>query len=92
MNIDKAYIACLYGNNAEEFFIRPLERDLETEEDLIAEEKYFWEEKVLKKVEPDYVEKADLVIASIKSIMVQQIRRPQVSFFPQRIYQGSRRI
>lgn len=66
MNIDKAYIACLYGNNAEEFFIRPLERDLETEEDLIAEEKYFWEEKVLKKVEPDYVEKADLVIASIK--------------------------
>ena len=56
MNIDKAYIACLYGNNAEEFFIRPLERDLETEEDLIAEEKYFWEEKVLKKVEPDYVE------------------------------------
>lgn len=45
MNIDKAYIACLYGNNAEEFFIRPLERDLETEEDLIAEEKYFWEEK-----------------------------------------------
>ena len=66
MNIDKAYIACLYGNNAEEFFIRPLERDLETEEDLIAEEKYFWEEKVLKNVEPDYVEKADLVIASIK--------------------------
>ena len=66
MNIDKAYIACLYGNNEEEFFIRPIERDLEIEEDLLAEERYFWEEKVLKREEPEYVEKADLVIASIK--------------------------
>ena len=66
MNIDKAYIACLYGNNEEEFFIRLIERDLEIEEDLLAEERYFWEEKVLKREEPEYVEKADLVIASIK--------------------------
>ncbi|MFR8846090.1 MAG: YqaJ viral recombinase family protein [Waltera sp.] len=58
MNIDKAYIACLYGNNEEEFLIRPIERDLEIEEDLLAEERYFWEEKVLKREEPEYVEKA----------------------------------
>lgn len=45
MNIDKAYIACLYGNNEEEFFIRPIERDMEIEEDLIAEEKYFWKKR-----------------------------------------------
>ena len=66
MNIQKAYIACLYGNNEEEFFIRYLERDLSMEEDLIVEEKTFWEENVLKKAAPAYGEKADLVLESIR--------------------------
>ena len=33
MNMDKAYIACLYGNNENEFVIRPIERDMMEEEE-----------------------------------------------------------
>ena len=35
MNMQKAYIACLYGNNEDEFVFRYLERDLMDEEDII---------------------------------------------------------
>lgn len=65
-NINKGYFACLYGNNENEFFIRPMERDLDIEADLIAEEKEFWEEHVQKRVEPPYTEKPDLVLESIR--------------------------
>lgn len=66
MNINKMYFACLYGNNENEFFIRYMERDLDIEEDLIAEEEYFWKENVEKCVEPPYTEKPDLVLESIR--------------------------
>jgi len=66
MNVDKVYFACLYGNNENEFIIRYMERDLDIEADLIAEEEFFWQENVQKKVEPPYTEKADLVLESIR--------------------------
>ncbi len=66
MNINRVYFACLYGNNEDEFFIRYMERDLELEEDLIAEEEYFWNDNVKMGVEPPYTEKADLVLESIR--------------------------
>lgn len=66
MNINKVYFACLYGNNEDEFIIRYMERDLEVEEDMIAEEAYFWLENVQKKVEPEYTEKPSLVLESIR--------------------------
>lgn len=66
MNINKMYFACLYGNNENEFFIRCMERDLDIEEDLIAEEEFFWTENVEKGVEPPYTEKPDLVLESIR--------------------------
>lgn len=66
LNLDRAMIACLYGNNETEFFIRCVERDLDIEEDLIAEEEYFWKENVEKAVEPPYTEKPDLVLESIR--------------------------
>lgn len=66
MNINKMYFACLYGNNENEFFIRYMERDLDIEEDLIAEEEYFWKENVEKGIEPPYTEKPDLVLESIR--------------------------
>lgn len=66
MNINVAYIACLYGNSENEFIIRKIERDLELEEALIAEEQYFWEEYVQKKIKPPYTEKADLVLKSLQ--------------------------
>ena len=69
MNIDRMYFACLYGNNENEFFIRYMERDLDIEEDLIAEEEFFWKENVEKGVEPPYTEKPDLVLESIRKYM-----------------------
>ena len=66
MNVNKVYFACLYGNNEDEFFIRYMERDLDIEEDLIAEEEYFWNENVKMGVEPPYTEKPDLVLESIR--------------------------
>ncbi len=66
MNLNEVYFACLYGNNEDEFFIRHMERDMDIEEDMIAEEEYFWTEHVLKKAEPPYTEKPDLVLESIR--------------------------
>lgn len=66
MNMNKAYIACLYGNNENEFIYRCLERDRMEEEELIDQEKYFWEEYVEKKIEPPYSGKPDLILASIR--------------------------
>lgn len=66
MNINKAYIACLYGNNENEFVYRFLERDMMEEENIIAQEEYFWKEYVEKKAEPPYTGKPDLVLASIR--------------------------
>lgn len=66
MNINKVYFACLYGNNEDEFIIRYMERDLEVEEDMIAEEEFFWLENIKKRVEPEYTEKPSLVLESIR--------------------------
>lgn len=66
MNVSQVYFACLYGNNEDEFIIRHMVRDLDMEEDLIAEEEYFWKENVLAGVEPTYAEKPDLVLESIR--------------------------
>lgn len=65
MDIDVAYIACLFGNNENEFFIRKIERDL-VEEELIQAEEHFWNEYVLKNIEPPYTEKPDLVLKSLQ--------------------------
>lgn len=64
MNMNKAYIACLYGNNENEFVYRCLERDRMEEEELIDQEKYFWEEYVEKKIEPPYSGKPDLILSA----------------------------
>lgn len=66
LNVSKVYYACLYGNNENEFIIRMMDRDLDIEADLIAEEEYFWNEQVVKKAEPPYTEKPDLVLESIR--------------------------
>lgn len=41
MNLNVVYIACLFGNNENEYVIRKIERDYDLEEDLINEEAYF---------------------------------------------------
>ena len=66
MNIDVAYIACLFGNNENEFVIRKIERNLTDEQELIEAEQYFWDEYVIKGVEPPYTERPDLVLKSLQ--------------------------
>ena len=66
MNIDVAYIACLYGNNENEFVYRKIERDFDFEADMIEQEKFFWENYVLAGIEPPYTETGELVLASIR--------------------------
>ena len=66
MNLNVVYIACLFGNNENEYVIRKIERDYDFEEDLINEEAYFWNEYVQKGLEPPYVESGELVLESIR--------------------------
>lgn len=66
MNIDTAYIACLYGNNENEFVYRKIERDRDFEDAMIEQETYFWEHYVLAGAEPPYTEEGELVLASIR--------------------------
>lgn len=66
MNLNCAYIACLYGNNENDFVYRKIDRDEGIEQDMIEMEEYFWNEYVLKRIEPPYTETGDLVLESIR--------------------------
>ena len=66
MNLDFAYIACLWGNNENDFTYRYVERDYDFEEEIIETEQHFWEEYIQKKVEPPFVEKPDMVMDCLK--------------------------
>lgn len=66
MNIDVAFIACLWGNSENDFTYRRVERDIEFEDQIIETEQDFWENYILKEVEPPFVEKPDMVIDCLK--------------------------
>ncbi len=66
MNLDRVFFCCLYGNNEDEVIIRELRRDMAYEEEMIYLEKNFWENHVLKKCPPPYVESGDLIVASAR--------------------------
>ncbi len=66
MNLDFAYLACLWGNSEADFAYRYIERDYDFEDEIIDMEQNFWEEYVLKRVEPQFVEKPDLVLEALK--------------------------
>ena len=66
MDIDRAFLCCLYGNNESEVIIREVKRDAAYEEELIYLEKNFWENHVQAKCPPPYVEDGDLIVASAK--------------------------
>jgi len=56
----------LYGNNESEFVYRKIDRDMDYEQDIIGQERYFWEEHVQKKIEPPYTENGNLLLESIR--------------------------
>ena len=66
MNLDFAYIACLWGNNENDFTYRYVERDYDFEDEIIETEQHFWEEYVQKGVEPPFVEKPDMIMECLK--------------------------
>lgn len=66
MNLSCAYIACLYGNNENEFVYRRIDRDEAIEQDMIEMEDHFWNEYVLGRIEPPYTESGELVLESIR--------------------------
>ena len=66
MNLDFAYIACLWGNSENDFAYRRVERDYEFEDEIIEAEQYFWEEYIEKKVEPAFAGKPDLALQTLK--------------------------
>lgn len=65
MNIDVAYIACLFSNSEDDFVWRKIERDLDEEENTILQLRKFWNGYVLKRVEPPLNEKPDMVLAAL---------------------------
>lgn len=65
MNIDVAYIACLFSNSESDFVWRKIERDLDEEENNILLLLNFWNRYVLNRVEPPLTEKPDMVLAAL---------------------------
>ena len=66
MNIEVAYIACLFSNSEDDFVWRKIERDLDEEENTILQLEDFWNRYVLSRVEPPLVEKPDMVLDAIR--------------------------
>ena len=66
MNIDVAYIACLFSNSEADFVWRKIERDYEEEENTILQLEDFWNRYVLSRNEPPLVEKPDLVLDALR--------------------------
>lgn len=69
LNLDEAYIACLWGNNKNDFVYRKITRDYDYEDEIIEMEKNFWEEYVEKGVEPPFVEKPDMALECLKKYL-----------------------
>ena len=66
MDIERAYIACLYDNNENSLIIREIIRDREFERVIIEEEHSFWTEYIEKNIEPPYIEDGSLCLLSHK--------------------------
>lgn len=67
MNLNHVFYCCLYGNSEQETIIRHIERDRDYEEELIALEGDFWNNHVLAKQPPAYMEDGELVLTSVKN-------------------------
>ncbi len=67
MNLNHVFYCCLYGNNENETIIRHIERDFDYEAELIALESDFWNNHIVLKSPPDYIEDGNLILASVKN-------------------------
>ena len=75
MNINVAYIACLFENSSDTMAIRKIERDLDFEANLIEAEQDFWENYVMKGIEPPFVETPELCFSTIDKYVQAQLNK-----------------
>ena len=66
MDLDFAYIACLFSNSDSDYVYRRIERDREFEATIIEMEQMFWEEYIVTQIPPPYTEKGDMILESIR--------------------------
>lgn len=66
-NVDGVIFLCLHGNTDKDLIIRRLDRDLEQEEEMIEQERDFWEDHVVPRITPKYTERSGLVLRSIQT-------------------------
>lgn len=72
MNLDRVYYCCLYGNSEDDALIRHIDRDMDYELELISLEQDFWENNVLVKLPPPYLEEnGDLILESLRRTQAQ---------------------
>lgn len=74
---------CLHGNSEDTFMERRIDRDLEQEEELIEQEAWFWNQCVEMGRPPEYTERADLVLKSIRERL--EIREGQQIHLPEEL-------
>lgn len=63
---DRVFFCCLYGNTEDEVIIREIRRDVAYEQEMIYLERYFWENHVLTKTPPPYVEDGARIMESVQ--------------------------
>ena len=66
MNINRAYIACLFSNSENDFVWQVIERDLDEEESTILQLQDFWSRYVCNRVQPPLSEKPDMVLDALR--------------------------
>lgn len=62
------YIGCIYGNTPADFVCNYIERNLTAEQEQLEIEKYFWDEYVLKNIEPEFSEIPEKDIKLIRKL------------------------
>jgi putative phage-type endonuclease len=82
MDVDVAFIACLYGNNEKDFVWRRIDRDMDFEASIIAEEENFWNNFVMAGTEPPYTENGDQVLKSIRNFYGNADKNADSIIFP----------
>lgn len=78
MNLDEAYIACMWGIDTHDYVHIRITRDLFREDALIQKNVHFWETYVIPRRRPpiDYDQKADPTIAILKQQKVPNTKLP----------------
>lgn len=79
-NVFASYTACLHGNTENDFIYQKIERDLDFEEDLIAQEGMFWYDYVEKQKEPPLTGDGDLMLRSLKRYQAERNQQEELLF------------